>query len=222
MGITPLSSPLESPDLIQTLLPFGEIGATTASVSSVKMSLDNSRHLNQQVRHSRPSCITKNTTCITSQIMTATAALSTMRKANIRSNSGIRFPSAIPGSISELPELNLSGSTKPNIYQSDETESHKTQYSKASSTELYSDNQLLKKQNFNTNEKSQGLPENKTTLTTIENIRNGLCSDLSRGSYRHHCQPKNYVEFSLSSVGRSFIVDVYKLGYPSVSAVDCW
>lgn len=202
LGATPLSSPLESPDLIQSLLPFGEIGATTASVSSVKLSIDNLHHRNQQVRQFRPSTNT-HTTCITSQILTATAALTTMRKSSFRSGTGVRYTSALPGSISELPELNLSSSTKSQS-QSCQEETDPSNY-KASSSECRTVFDLPSTLRSGHSQSSS------TASTSIERIRNRWRSDSSHGSlprdqhHHHHPQAKSLVEFSLSSVGRSFI-----------------
>ncbi|XP_055595620.1 uncharacterized protein LOC129746143 isoform X2 [Uranotaenia lowii] len=53
-GATPLSSPLDSPDILQTLLPMGDIGTTAASMASVKVpSLDSIHLKNQQLRSSK-------------------------------------------------------------------------------------------------------------------------------------------------------------------------
>lgn len=211
LGSTPLSSPLESPDLIQTLLPFGEIGATTASVSSVKLSIDNLHLRNQQVRQFRPnySSYNSNTNCITSQIMTATAALTTMRKASFRSGTGVRYTSALPGSISELPELNLSSSTKSNSQSCHE----ETDNSKASSEcRTHCDLPTIRLGgcggSSGCGESSSG-GHSLSGLVSLERLRNRLRSGdslSSHGSRDHHQQhAKTLAEFSLSSVGRSFI-----------------
>lgn len=197
LGSTPLSSPLESPDLIQSLLPFGEIGATTASVSSVKLSMDNIHLRNQQVRQFRPST-NVHTTSITSQIMSATAALTTMRKSSFRSNSGVRYTSALPGSISELPELNLSSSTKSQS-QSCQEETDPSNYKASSDSRT-----IFDLPTFRLGQTTATMSSAANTLTSIDKIRNRMRSDSSSGS-RDHMQAKNLVEFSLSSVGRSFI-----------------
>ncbi|XP_038107189.1 uncharacterized protein LOC6035972 isoform X4 [Culex quinquefasciatus] len=54
LGSTPLSSPLDSPDILQTLVPIGDIGTTAASMTSVKIpSLDSIHLKNQQSRSSK-------------------------------------------------------------------------------------------------------------------------------------------------------------------------
>uniref|UniRef100_A0A4Y0BPH3 Uncharacterized protein n=2 Tax=Anopheles funestus TaxID=62324 RepID=A0A4Y0BPH3_ANOFN len=54
LGSTPLSSPLDSPDILQSFVPISDIGATATSASSVKVSSLDGIHLkNQQSRLSR-------------------------------------------------------------------------------------------------------------------------------------------------------------------------
>ncbi|XP_053664906.1 uncharacterized protein LOC128714053 [Anopheles marshallii] len=54
LGSTPLSSPLDSPDILQSFVPISDIGATATSASSVKVpSLDGIHLKNQQSRLSR-------------------------------------------------------------------------------------------------------------------------------------------------------------------------
>ncbi|XP_053676262.1 uncharacterized protein LOC128726473 [Anopheles nili] len=51
LGSTPLSSPLDSPDILQSFVPISDIGATATSTTSVKMpSLDSIHGKNQQSR----------------------------------------------------------------------------------------------------------------------------------------------------------------------------
>ncbi|XP_035907050.1 uncharacterized protein LOC118509900 isoform X2 [Anopheles stephensi] len=54
LGSTPMSSPLDSPDILQSFVPISDIGATATSASSVKVpSLDGIHLKNQQSRLSR-------------------------------------------------------------------------------------------------------------------------------------------------------------------------
>ncbi|XP_055538201.1 uncharacterized protein LOC129725873 isoform X1 [Wyeomyia smithii] len=54
LGSTPLSSPLDSPDILQTFVPIGDIGMTAASMTSAKVpSLDSIHLKNQQSKTSK-------------------------------------------------------------------------------------------------------------------------------------------------------------------------
>ncbi|XP_028896240.2 uncharacterized protein LOC105212745 isoform X2 [Zeugodacus cucurbitae] len=58
LGSTPLSSPLDSPDVLNTLVPLSDIGIATASIGSIKhSSMDsiNAKNSQQQKRHSNAS-----------------------------------------------------------------------------------------------------------------------------------------------------------------------
>lgn len=235
LGSTPLSSPLDSPDLMQTLLPYGEIGATTTSVSSVKLSMDNVHYRNQQVRPlSYPmSCNAANVNNsynVTQQIMTAQAAISAMkqRSSSLRQSvTNIRCASALQGSISELPEINyLSSCTKPRnspsilvntsnrccsdkkdtnmISQSCQEETEPTRCSRDSTGRLRlgtpSCPPLDRVHHTRTHSYSSSKDSHDNDYISIApNQQHNL----------HQQQPytnrSNFVEFSLSSVGRSFI-----------------
>lgn len=234
MGSTPLSSPLDSPDLMQTLLPYGEIGATTTSVSSIKLSMDNIHHRNQQVRPlsypiSYSASNVNNTSNITHQIMTAQAAIAAMKQKSSslrQSVTNIRYASTLQGSISELPEITyLSSSTK-----------------KRNSHEVINDNNSNKcsSDTKDTNVKSQSCQEEteypcynsdpsgrlrlgtssctertnrtrtRSTSSSKDSHENYYPSSTSYQQHQHsllqsYNNRSNFVEFSLSSVGRSFI-----------------
>ncbi|XP_036676835.2 serine-rich adhesin for platelets isoform X2 [Drosophila suzukii] len=53
LGSTPLSSPLDSPDVLNTLVPLSDIGLTTASMGSMKLPSLDSIHLKQQQKQQR-------------------------------------------------------------------------------------------------------------------------------------------------------------------------
>lgn len=63
LGSTPLSSPLDSPDVLNTLVPLSDIGIASASIGSIKLSsmdsinLKNQQH-NHQVRLMRSQALT--------------------------------------------------------------------------------------------------------------------------------------------------------------------
>ncbi|KAH8419892.1 hypothetical protein KR009_003639 [Drosophila setifemur] len=53
LGSTPLSSPLDSPDVLNTLVPLSDIGLTSASMGSMKLPSLDSIHLKQQQQHQK-------------------------------------------------------------------------------------------------------------------------------------------------------------------------
>ncbi|XP_017095049.2 platelet binding protein GspB isoform X2 [Drosophila bipectinata] len=53
LGSTPLSSPLDSPDVLNTLVPLSDIGLTSASMGSMKLPSLDSIHLKQQQKQQR-------------------------------------------------------------------------------------------------------------------------------------------------------------------------
>nr|XP_036676836.1 uncharacterized protein LOC108016542 isoform X2 [Drosophila suzukii] len=55
LGSTPLSSPLDSPDVLNTLVPLSDIGLTTASMGSMKLPSLDSIHLKQQQKQQQRS-----------------------------------------------------------------------------------------------------------------------------------------------------------------------
>lgn len=211
---------------MQTLLPYGEIGATTTSVSSVKLSMDNIHYRNQQVRPlsypmSYSAANVNNSYNVTQQIMTAQAAITAMKQKSSslrQSVTNIRYASALQGSISELPEITyLSSSTNqrnsqnnnmnnsPNKYCSDtkdtnmksqscQEETESTRYSRDPSGRLRLSNPSCSERACHTRTRSYSSSKDSHDNDYI--------------SLTHNQQPlnrTNFVEFSLSSVGRSFI-----------------
>ncbi|XP_017095060.2 uncharacterized protein PsGEF isoform X11 [Drosophila bipectinata] len=55
LGSTPLSSPLDSPDVLNTLVPLSDIGLTSASMGSMKLPSLDSIHLKQQQKQQQRS-----------------------------------------------------------------------------------------------------------------------------------------------------------------------
>lgn len=175
MGSTQTSSPLESPDMIETLLPFGEIGATTSSVSSARFSLDNPRFRTQQVRSLR-YCSNIRQSNVAHQIMTATAAISAMKKVSLKQNvTNMKYYSSLQGSISEIPELALPpNQSHNNCSQNNQSCQNETDYCC-----------------------TKAKIDSKASIS--------CCYETKKHEESFHPHAKGLVEFNISSVGRSFI-----------------
>ncbi len=105
-----LSSPIDSPDIMQTFIPLGDIGAATTSMASIKLSSDSVYLRNQQVRQFRlPSfCASTRSYQLSTSSIPQTQAhslLSGLNNNHINGNSNSKSLSAIPEIISEIPEL---------------------------------------------------------------------------------------------------------------------
>lgn len=224
LGSTPLSSPLESPDIIHTFVPMSDIGAATTSMASIKLSsmdslpLKNHHHHHHQVRPIRITSSTNSILSGSSRIVTtsktssatnlmgstklsslinnnmklhllqstsSTSSSSATTVANIihsstNNNNNSKSLSALPETISELPELLASANSGGG-----------------------SEAKLLSK-SYN--------DENDTTTTTSD-YRSASSlgySKMGAGPPRKLSRDclnsiKPLLEFSLSSVGRSFI-----------------
>lgn len=201
LGSTPLSSPLDSPDILQTLVPIGDIGTAAASMASVKVpSLDSIHLKNQQVCSSlglASSCssVSSLSNTITSNPVTATLGFSARKYSNFTARSSTletrsyRSLSTVPGSISELPELMLNNSTNSTNQSTSQTNSDEV-----------NSNYLVKTPNATENYTEENATDhsNRNPISTRDRILNSF----SRGSRDNM---RSIVEFSLSSVGRSFI-----------------
>jgi hypothetical protein len=211
LGATPLNSPLESPDIIQTFVPLGSCAVNNPSIGLYNKTMDNNNARNHHHQVRPPFRITSlpfNTTCLhtlpshkSTSTMTAppptttTLGLSKHDSCKLFKNlaTGIRnfhSSSGISGSISELPELNLTNSTK-SISQSCNEETENFQYNSLTA----SNNSVLSEQNRSNCNLS-------TAHQIIPKIRTK--SDSSRDS-KENLGGKSFIGFSLSSVGRSFI-----------------
>lgn len=103
-----LSSPIDSPDIMQTFIPLSDIGAATTSMASIKLSSDSVYLRNQQVRQFRlPSFCTsiRSYQLSTSSIPQSQAhsLLSGLNNNHINGNNNSKSLSAIPEIISEIP-----------------------------------------------------------------------------------------------------------------------
>lgn len=208
LGSTPLSSPLDSPDILQTLVPIGDIGTTAASMASVKIpSLDSIHLKNQQVcsslglasSYSSVSSLQNNLPVNSVSSTNTTLGYSTKKYTSLSSaarsitleNRSYRSLSTVPGSISELPELALNNGTNYDFHKSQPT----TQIDDVNS------NYLPKVPN-NPTESSSEDTSSEQPAKQVQSTRERILNSFSRGSRDNM---RSVVEFSLSSVGRSFI-----------------
>lgn len=112
-----LSSPLDSPDIMQTFIPLSDIGAATTSMASIKLSTDSVYVRNQQVRQFRlPSlCASTRSYQLSTSSIPQSQAHSLhggLNNNHINGNSNSKSLSAIPEIISEIPELVSTNSIK--------------------------------------------------------------------------------------------------------------
>lgn len=186
---------------MQTLVPMGDIGTAAASMASVKVpSLDSIHLKNQQVCSSlglASSCssVSSLSNVITSNSVTTTLGFSARKYSNFttRNNTldsrSYRSLSTVPGSISELPELTMHNSTNSNSHLTSQPNSDEVNSNYLPKTPNATENYM----EGNTTDHS-----NKNPISTRDRILNSF----SRGSRDNM---RSIVEFSLSSVGRSFI-----------------
>lgn len=168
-----LSSPLESPDILQPFLPFGDIGAATNSMASIKLSSADSINIrNQQVRPIRltqfPSYNIQSTTLPCGMSLSYG-----LNNNEIVDNINSKSLSAIPETISEIPELIMTSETSVkfvNVYDEELT----------TACDRYHQINHFRSKRFQSKPDHVLLREGRAPL----------------------------VEFSLSSVGRSFIDDI--------------
>lgn len=163
-----LSSPLESPDILQRFLPVGDICPATTSMASIKLSADsiNTNEKSQQVR------------------------LQTFQ-----SNSNASYSKTIMATTSFIE-------SKPSIQSSvsalDSTASLQSQNSDCTSNSVSNDIHLAKLNTIFEHPTSTGkIPVPQTPILTNRNPRNVRTNSRDRAT--------TLLEFSLSSVGRSFI-----------------
>uniref|UniRef100_A0A182S7R3 Uncharacterized protein n=1 Tax=Anopheles maculatus TaxID=74869 RepID=A0A182S7R3_9DIPT len=223
-----MSSPLDSPDILQSFVPISDIGATATSASSVKVpSLDGIHLKNQQVCSlgSLPLatyCHSNSNISNASFHNAATVVLSGMGMSGGRKHSSLsgrsntvdsrsyRSLATVQDSISELPELillqhgtkhssgNDSVSRPVGINESDGS------VGKTATDEI--------NQNYLNNAAVGGVSKNRSSEDLHNNqppggtmplsTRDRILNSFSRGSRDNM---RSIVEFSLSSVGRSFI-----------------
>uniref|UniRef100_A0A1B0C9I8 Putative guanine nucleotide exchange factor n=1 Tax=Lutzomyia longipalpis TaxID=7200 RepID=A0A1B0C9I8_LUTLO len=108
LGSTPLSSPLDSPDVMQSLIPLSsDIGAATTSMASIKLSSVDSLAVKSSQQQVRPSRIAASS--CTSMYPKSSLVCSTIRpEATPATTSSISL-SAIPEIVSEMTDLGTTG-----------------------------------------------------------------------------------------------------------------
>lgn len=114
-----LSSPIDSPDIMQTFIPLSDIGAATTSMASIKLSSDSVYLRNQQVRQYRlPSfCASTrsyqfSTSSIPQSQITHSLLGGLINNNHINGNNNSKSLSAIPELISEIPDLTSNNTIK--------------------------------------------------------------------------------------------------------------
>lgn len=171
-----LSSPLESPDILQRFIPIGDIGPATTSLASIKLSADSINTKSQQVR------------------------LQTFHS-NTNSNSSFTRPAMATTSFIESDQ-----STHSSITVLESTASLRSQKSDCT----------VPNPKLNTifeHPTSSGkIPVPQTPILTNRNPRNIRTNSKDRST--------TLLEFSLSSVGRSFIDESMANAVTKVQATD--
>lgn len=181
-----LSSPLESPDILRPFLPLCEIGAATNSMASIKLSSADSINIrNQQVR---PIRLTQYSP-YSGQSATLPFGMSLslgINNNNIFDNSNSKSLSAIPETILEIPEQTVTSknSVKFSKNDNDDDKNSSGDNRKINHTSV---SEKLHQINHFRAKHFQSTRDNNMTASLLREGRAPL------------------VEFSLSSVGRSFI-----------------
>lgn len=162
-----LSSPLESPDILQRFLPVSEIGPTTTSMTSIKLSADSINTKSQQVRL---------------QTFQLNSSLSYTKPATMATTSFIESEPSVQSSV--------------NAFES--TASLRSQKSDCTLNSVSNDVRNTKLNTILEHPTSTGkIPVPQTPILTNRNPRNIRTNSKDRTT--------TLLEFSLSSVGRSFI-----------------
>lgn len=168
-----LSSPLESPDIMQRFLPIDDIGPATTSMASIKLSADSINTKSQQVRlqtfQSNANAIANMNYC--KPALATTSFIETSESST--QNSSINFESAAASLRSDCASNSISGDarTASAIAKLNTIFEHPTSAGK--------------------------IPVPQTPILSSRNPRNVRTNSKDRST--------TLLEFSLSSVGRSFI-----------------
>ncbi|KFB44000.1 AGAP004701-PA-like protein [Anopheles sinensis] len=234
LGSTPLSSPLDSPDILQSLVPISDIGATATTMASVKVpSLDSIHLKNQQVCSlgslaQAPSCHSVSSASFHNASATVLSGkgfngnvgkkLSTLsgRSNTVESRSN-RSVTTIQGSISELPELILlhqstnnwamAGLATSRLHNGPLTKTNEFANDEINQNYITTSGVNIECENISCDD----LPSSTVSSADVSNAQRGMVTlssrdrilqSFSRGSRDNM---RSIVEFSLSSVGRSFI-----------------
>lgn len=207
-----MNSPLESPDVIHTFLPLSDIGAATTSMASIKLSSMDSLPLKSHHTHQvRPIRITSSTTTVltsstpvTSYLMGSTKLSSLI---NSFSNNNNNYASAVTATSNTIPisitNNNNNNNTSKSLSAIPETilelpELMTTATGGGSEEKLLS--KLYTDDETTTDTSTSSLNYNQIKPPSYESII--ATRKLSRDCLN---SSKPLLEFSLSSVGRSFI-----------------
>lgn len=219
LGSTPLSSPLESPDIFNTLVPLCDIGATTTSMASMKLSsMDSINNRNLQVRLKQKSFPNKlessydsipklqsilhnSSNTLATTMKTSTATITSTFQQQQAQNTTLQTSQSICSSS----RLTFSGSSI-----------NSTSYTTVNTVSLYTNNpsvdgpvQILNSGNVGDIQSSSksltAIPETISELPELVSNNNPRSNSTTRLQQRFTGANRSLVEFSLSSVGRSFI-----------------
>lgn len=112
LGSTPLSSPLDSPDVMQSLIPLSsDIGAATTSMASIKLSSVDSLAVKSCQQQVRPSRIASSS-CTSVYPKSSFVSSTTTRPEVTPATTSSKSLSAIPEVVSEMTELGNANHTK--------------------------------------------------------------------------------------------------------------
>lgn len=182
-----LSSPLESPDIMQTFIPLSEIGATNTSMASIKLSSADSINIrNQQVRPIRLQSYCPSTP--SHKLSTSSIPqVNFLGCIDIGDNNNSKSLSAIPEAVYEIPEIMTA------------TNSSTTVTSSAPLTEECTRKPTTLRFQLNDQQFYSA-----TTSTT--NIFKHEFATKEKQNEQRTIRP--LVDFNLNSVGRSFIDEI--------------
>lgn len=181
-----LSSPLESPDILRPFLPLCDIGAATNSMASIKLSSADSINIrNQQVRPIRLSQYSTYSGHSTQLAMSLSLGLNNN---DIFDNNNSKSLSAIPETIPEIPEQQTNTSKTVSV-----------KFCNDNTNICCSDNDDDINRKSTVSEKLQQINHFRAKRFQLTQQDHMTSSSLMRDGRAP------LAEFSLSSVGRSFI-----------------
>uniref|UniRef100_A0A182FLQ3 Uncharacterized protein n=1 Tax=Anopheles albimanus TaxID=7167 RepID=A0A182FLQ3_ANOAL len=217
LGCTPLSSPLDSPDILQSFVPIADIGATVTSIAPGNISsLDNAHQKHNQVcfigslEPSHSSNSITSSININNSITISGVGLGLNKKhsavhaeSNIIDRRTNKSLITIPDAISEIPEILML---------------HHNKNSSVSTPKAVTYMNATNKTNMFMSDTDK---HNHNYLPTTQYDQLVTSSRLDR--HRFLPGTRSIVEFSLSSVGRSFIdnADESDIEGQSLIANDC-
>ncbi|XP_033150469.1 uncharacterized protein LOC108604960 [Drosophila busckii] len=237
LGSTPLSSPLDSPDVLNTLVPLSDIGMTSASMGSMKLpSLDsiNLKQQKQQVRLFRSKRLDSGDSY--ENLQRLASALVPMAHSQTQTQTQTQNQKTVQLGSASLPSRTNSPARQT------VARSCGGSGSMPNGVGVASDNALLRRYHTNTNSSclsssnslTQTQTQSHTQTMTLTQTLTQASQALSLGSVSSKCltaipeassepaaapvsNSRKLLEFSLSSVGRSFIDESSSLVAQQVS-----